>query len=410
MGSCVSTAVQGRSDAAIAEAAEQLLHLVQVGSPAGVNTTAQALVAQLDADGRLPLVLAHPIVKERGVSLLWAAAYSHDVELTLMLARAGARAAELENVYDALTAPFIDAAGLLIDDERLARLLLELHAAGVRVRGARCLSWASCTFARTGCLHCVRCMVEVIDTYVHETDSSGRTLLHAAAEGGQAHVCRYLLQHGWASSMHVLDRYHISPVGMCLFARSGTSSAAICDTLSVLLDEQSNARDIIAACGVCAGQQVSNNSVAHVLAMRTPERTRMLAYICAAVGESPAAPMAVPQGFAAGIRVVQALNIRVTHMDSFFESVYIPDPLRAGNVAIRVAVHVDALLDVQASIPDTLSHTSARRLLATWYNGGQLCRSETLRTWAWMRRMHANVHRARALRTVDGSRLRQSVQ
>lgn len=372
------------------------------------------------------------------ISLLLFASFTHDIDIILTLAHAGARAGVGEDVYTALLG--VDGTSDVyyrdpttsmlapVPDQQLAEALRALHACGVTTPGSREGRPLGATWglAYNGKWSCVRAIVEGIDHHPHACDGYGRTLLHIAASMLQADLCEYLMRAGWDRSAR--DGHGFSPLGLCLTSHvlaSSSSVTSLLATLTALLQDCADARAVLHECGVClTPQRVMRHPISIASRGRfvTGDNLNMMAYsdltrvqvrimmcLLAAVGvysELPCMALMLSQ--------VHNMTWEASSLLREFDAspldlhpacaphVHIRDPFRVSGdlqLTIRFACAVDGLqaLDVR---PQAYSMDWWRRALHVWVEkvAPFMKRgvSATIRSWAWMRRLHAVMHTAAA--------------
>lgn len=379
------------------------------------RAAARALIHTLQRGGVLCQIVSQSRATGSG-SLLYRAACSHDLDMTLALARAGARPEPHEDVYstcfgslehDGVARVWAVTNDSVASDEALAHYLQALHDLGVAAPAHDGMLHAThdCTSAHSH--RCLRVMVESVDGHAREVDDEGHTLLHTAARCLHAQGCAYLVSAGFEPRES--DYYGCSPVGACLCATvlngSGSSRErdsspeAVCATLTALLQDASDGAPLVRDSGVCMLRPGAAVEYWQLLPVRDCTRMRLVMHTCAAVGAYPIAPCTawVIWGMLDVIalvdtdwRVLQGDPLPVDEHPSSAPDIYIRDPYRIthdAHLAVSFAVTVDALqrkVDALANRDDA----TVQRMIGV---------SATLCGWAWMRRRHVVVRRRELL-------------
>lgn len=398
-----------------------------------------------------------------------------DVDVILRLARAVFSAGRGCTLQDSKLIRYLltrghvyDAAGDIVDDSRLASHIRELHALGCtgtpswRPPPPGMTSSGAHACAEAGRIECLRVVSELLDPCVQPGSdlmsmrattfpmpartipslSDGHdkynnySLLHAAAAHGQAAMCAHLLQSGWDASKLLFQRTgdgH-SPLALALCSSIECSAVAICDTVAVVLQELSDARAAIRACGLCEprppyatidaparlGARVDGRN-----ALSSCVRTRMLTFVCSAARMYVATPIVLfasaylrdATACSEGLKCLQSMHMDVdVCFCSTSHGVRIHDPLRAGGdiaLAARLASRIDAALAVCKQMKTAeLSKTDVDgvlpRLVQLWaehvWPVSRAGESDTVSCWAWMRRLHAVRHRRVTLAALVSAR------
>lgn len=351
-------------------------------------------------------------------SLLFLAARTRSTDLVLTLARAGARMlppgrellqlAYCEDVYAALlssAAPPMDASGAPLDDAGLAAILLELHAAGVRYPDRTALppghvgrvSRATVAAASSGRTQCLRVMLDGLDPHADRPDERGHTLLQIAARYCNLEACELLLQRG-------CDARTALRAGLCSVVDPEHLHRKI-NTLELLLTacgkgDLGAAARTSGACEDSVTQRPPAESIyclCDVLFLTTTN-ARLLMYVTAAVGALPALPTRLSlvswlMSCYVNAAESHAALMRTLRMDEHVGTAYVPDALRAARdvtLGVRLALCVDKL---QQQAPAHVQTTRDRKAHVQMLLAAVVSTSDTLRSWAWMRRVHALRHR-----------------
>lgn len=370
---------------------------------------AHAFVHELIDRGIMVRVCKHTSFKPPAyASMLSLATALADVELMLIMVRAGARPHANEDVYGRLVSaienatPLVDATGAVLDDAALAPYLKALHDGGLRIpramRGS--VSTVSAILAAAGMVECVRVVIDVLDPFARGLASAiqGNNLMRVAARAAQAQMCAFLLQQGWTARRCWSRRWTgYDPLVDVLYSRQNMGAAtAVCDTIAVLLADEEDVRDVILDMGICEPGKLP------WLATPLPFQVRMLLRICSAVGAYPSITTAWLRSedrrmFPALDGVSLMTPFRRDPMEAHHDGIYLRDPLRIGcdsAIAVAWAVGIDC-----AFWSETLDE-GVRELQVV----GVSC---TLRVWAYMRRRHAVFFRQRVLKAIAARLMRR---
>lgn len=336
----------------------------------------KALVYSLTGDhaaaGTLGAVVTHPNAQQlnAGGSLLWMAAFTGDIDLVTLLTRAGAARflAPRSSIYwQLLHAPAITRAdGSAASDDDIAACLTVLREAGAG-RGAAeepnapCAAALEC--ARHGRRACLRVMMDMVEG-TSQVSPSGQSLLHAAAGGAHASLCAHLMKTGGCVTLTNASGH--TPFSACLTSSAVRTLAAVCDTIDVLLAvDDGDAHASVHNSAIMA----LNNKYEYAHAVVVNE---VMARVCMAIA---AAVRTLPR--------LRSVHVASLHLDECSNTFYLADALRVGSDttrALRLAARTDAALGERALPAWACPHAS-----------------QTLSSWAWMRRVHALLVRRRIL-------------
>lgn len=234
-------------------------------------------------------------------------------------------------------------------------------------------------------------------------------------------MCEYIMQRG--ADVHAHNDDGLTPLGQCLSAYTPSfddaAAARMCDTMHSLLRDTGDVRDMLQTCGLsihyATGEAVQPSAAVSRRTASSPARLRAMMHTFAVVRAYPATLLSLLHA-ATGyqLRYIASMTLlRTARLDTHpspVPDVYIPDPYRVtGDVhaAVCFAAGVDTLVDAQQHA-GTMGHdtwatlTIWGRHVRSFRSPGE---SDTLRTWAWMRRIQAVAGR---VRTLSGGTAREA--
>lgn len=310
-----------------------------------------------------------------------------DMDMSYSLIRAGVVVVGDADIYHAFLST-LRKSDIQMEDNEIVTHLRRLHTA-TNCTHARAAA-SSCVFR--GLVACMRFLVEIDPGALNDA-----SLLHLAANAHKASMCSYLIEAGL--DILKIDSFGYSPLGLCLQPHSASPDLdALCSTLEALLD---GFDDITAAVTMSAVCSLEYTFLFAMQPFQKVPHARLLLHVYAAVRLHPAGPSVVLTcSEMNSLRAPAICTFRREALDVHSnDGIYIPDQLRAGVNPSALAVHVDAVHDVQKHLLATEDDRPPPEVWRTFVLPGVAFGvSGTLQAWAYMRRLHAIIGRMRRLR------------
>lgn len=320
-------------------------------------------------------------IRETGESHLKIAASTRDVSFTLLCVTAGLRPFPHEDIYRELISDdseLMDDSGCLMDDTGVAHMLRTLQRAKISLPVSEIMSQATYWTARKGFSKSLEVLAEM-DPLAFAVDQHGHTLLHAAARGAQPLVCKELMKHH-ADMLNMSDHRGFTPVGLCLCA-APCDARDVANSLFWLTQHMEDVTDLLLQSGLCYDASARGHAPHFRDVLTDNARTKMLLYVCAAIRCLPNAMRAICGSDCSILHGLALQPLLGCSMDICVNQVYIADPYRAGGMnSVPVATATDAVLrklPARCENPQGAAHDLS------------LDQSETLRAWAFLRRLQA---------------------